>query len=232
IVREMFVGGMGFSEFVGLYGVARSEGLVLRYLTDAYRTLRHTVPDSMVTDELADLVSWLGEVIRPTDASLLAEWDALLNPAPETPPPAPDVLAAAGPPPVTANVRAFTAMVRNAMFRRVELASRDAVDALADLEARSAELAEPALPVVMDADAWHTALGDYWDDHDTIGIDAGARSPQLLRIDQESTVWQVRQTLADPAGDHDWGIDAEVDLAASDAIGAAVVRATALCRLD
>src|SRR5699024_2704098 len=147
------------------------------------------------TDELADLVSWLGEVIRQTDSSLLEEWDALVNPAAEATPTAPDVLAATGPPPVTANVRPFTAMVRNAMFRRVELASRDAVDELAELEVRSAELAEPALPVVMDADAWHATLGDYWDDHDSIGIDAAARSPQLLRIDQQATVWDVRQTL-------------------------------------
>ena len=38
--------------------------------------------------------------------------------------------------------------------------------------------------------------------------------------------WAVRQILDDPAGDHDWGISAEVDLAASDEAGAAVLRIT------
>jgi hypothetical protein len=36
----------------------------------------------------------------------------------------------------------------------------------------------------------------------------------------------VRQILDDPAGDHDWGISAEVDLAASDEAGTAVLRVT------
>src|SRR5699024_1180833 len=142
----------GFAEYVSLYGIARSEGLLLRYLSDAYRTLRHTVPDSVMTSELADLVDWLGEVIRQTDSSLLEEWDALVNPSDEIGPI--DVINAAGPPPITANRRAFTAMIRNALFRRVELIARDEVDALADLEARSAALVEPNLPVLMDADAW------------------------------------------------------------------------------
>ena len=37
-------------------------------------------------------------------------------------------------------------------------------------------------------------------------------------------VWLVRQTFDDPAGDHDWGLTALVDLDASDAAGAAVLR--------
>ena len=42
IVREMYEQGMTFTEFVSRYQLARSEGLLLRYLTDAYRTLRNT----------------------------------------------------------------------------------------------------------------------------------------------------------------------------------------------
>jgi hypothetical protein len=41
----------------------------------------------------------------------------------------------------------------------------------------------------------------------------------------------VRQILADPAGDHDWGISAEVDLAASVEQGAAIVRVTDVSQL-
>ncbi len=230
VVREMFSQGMGFAEYVSLYGIARSEGLLLRYLSDAYRTLRHTVPDSVMTSELADLVDWLGEVIRQTDSSLLEEWDALVNPSDEIGPI--DVINAAGPPPITANRRAFTAMIRNALFRRVELIARDEVDALAELEVRSAALVEPSLSVVMDADAWDAALEDYYDEHESVGIDADARSPQHLSIEEGADSWTVRQTILDPAGHHDWHITAEVDIPGSEAAGAAVVRATSLARMD
>ena len=71
---------MSFTDFVGRYQLARSEGLVLRYLTDAYRTLRQTVPEAHRTPELDDLVEWLGETVRQTDSSLLDEWEALDRP--------------------------------------------------------------------------------------------------------------------------------------------------------
>ena len=71
---------MSFTDFVGRYQLARSEGLVLRYLTDAYRTLRQTVPEAHRTPELEDLVEWLGETVRQTDSSLLDEWEALADP--------------------------------------------------------------------------------------------------------------------------------------------------------
>jgi hypothetical protein len=46
----------------------------------------------------------------------------------------------------------------------------------------------------------------------------------MLLIDAGRDRWTVRQIFDDPAGDHDWGIVAEVDLAASDEVGAAVLR--------
>jgi hypothetical protein len=52
-----------------------------------------------------------------------------------------------------------------------------------------------------------------------------------LLIDEEPDVWRVRQILDDPAGNHDWGIRAEVDLAASADEGVAVVRVLGVDRL-
>ena len=68
---------MTFAEFVRFYGLARCEGLVLRYLADAYRALRQTVPEQARTEELEDLTEWLGELVRQVDSSLLDEWEAL-----------------------------------------------------------------------------------------------------------------------------------------------------------
>src|SRR6185503_18348751 len=77
VVRDMYEWGRTFTEFIAYYGIARAEGLVLRYLSDAYRALRQTVPDRVKTDELDDIEEWLGETVRQVDSSLLDEWEAL-----------------------------------------------------------------------------------------------------------------------------------------------------------
>ena len=228
VVREMYERGMTFTEFVSAYGLSRSEGLVLRYLSDAYRTLRHTGPEARHTEELDDIIEWLGELVRQTDSSLLDEWESLVNPA--------DVLSSPGetvPPvrPLTANERAFTVLLRNAMFHRVDLAALDRWETLGALEARIAELTEPPQQVLMDAQAWNRALGEYYDAHDSIATDQAARSPGLLQIDKTPEVWRLRQVIVDPAGDLDWGITAEVDLAASNEVGAAVLTVTGFAPL-
>ena len=231
VVREMWEQGMGFTDLVARYQLARSEGLVLRYLTDAYRTLRQTVPERHRPPEVEELVEWLGETVRQTDSSLLDEWEALADPAHV---PA-DVSAHAPPPPprpISAQERPFRVMVRNALWRRVELVARDDVDALAALEVANAELVDPPLEVAMSWAEWDAGLEGYYADHDEVRLDADARGPALLSIEATGREWSVRQTLHDPAGDHDWVIEARVFLDASDTAGEAVVLATALRRLD
>jgi superfamily II RNA helicase len=210
VAREMSELAMTFVEFVGFYKLASSEGLVLRYLADAYKALRRTVPEEMRTEELDDITEWLGELVRQVDSSLLDEWEQLVNPSAEVDAAVVD----AGPPPVTANVRAFRVLVRNAMFRRVELAALRKWDDLAELDED------------WDADRWREAMADYFAEHDEVGTGPAARGPRLLQIEQLAGHWNVWQAFDDPAGDHDWGIRARVDLAASDEQGAAVVRVT------
>ena len=80
VARDMYERAMTFAEYVGFYGLARSEGLVLRYLADAYKALRQTVPEDGATEELTDLIEWLGELVRQVDSSLLDEWERLTSP--------------------------------------------------------------------------------------------------------------------------------------------------------
>ncbi len=260
IVRDMWATGMTFTEFISRYQLARSEGVVLRYLTDAYRTLRHSVPEQHTSEALTEIVEWLGETVRQTDSSLLDEWEALANPdadhdghldAGEVAGAAAAVSHHDGPRPnrpLTAREAVFRTMVRNAVWQRVERSARDDIDALATIEAGNAALPDPPRSPVMTRDDWDTALGDYWDEHDAIGTDTAARGREFFHVEvgrdvppglsareaetvDEVRVWFVRQTLSDPEGDHDWIIDATVDLDASDAAGEPVVFATALRRL-
>ncbi|MDQ4105239.1 MAG: DUF3516 domain-containing protein [Actinomycetota bacterium] len=223
VARDLAERAMTFTEYVGFYGLARSEGLVLRYLADAYQALRRTVPADAKTDALRDLEEWLGELVRQVDSSLLDEWEKLRDPLAQDAVPAP---VDQPPPPVTANARAFRVLVRNALFRRVELAARRRWNELGELDGdlRNGDAG-------WDAEAWRQAVEPYFDDHDEIGTGADARGPHLLIIDQQPGRWVVRQILDDPAGHHDWAINAEIDLAASDEAGTAVVRVTTVGRL-
>ncbi len=243
VLREMWEEGMGFTDFVARYQLARSEGLVLRYLTDAYRALRQTVPERHRPPEVDDVVEWLGETVRQTDSSLLDEWESLADPDHARP----DVVEHAPPPPprpLSRQQRAFEVMIRNAMFARVLLCARDDLDGLVRLEREAADRLDPPREVVMGRSAWDAALEAYYAEHDTVGTDADARGPTYLRIGEEergepagapegttARVRRVVQTLADPAGHRDWVVEGTVDCDASDEAGELVLAVTALRRL-
>ena len=77
VVRDMLEHVDTFNQFVSRYGLKRSEGLVLRYMTDCYKALVQTVPSSAVTDRLAEVIEQLGTMVRQVDSSLLDEWERL-----------------------------------------------------------------------------------------------------------------------------------------------------------
>ena len=226
VVRDMYEWGRTFTEFISHYGLARSEGLVLRYLSNAYRALRQTVPEQVRNEELDEIIEWLGETVRQTDSSLLDEWEALTDP--ESVARASEAMAAGALPPparpLTANLRSFTVMVRNAMFQKVQLAARDRWDGLAQLEAAAAALTDPPGKAAMNEAAWEEALGAYWEEYESMGSGPDARSPALLMIDRDGRRWTVRQIIDDPDGNRDFAILAEVDLDGSDQAGEPVIR--------
>lgn len=218
VVRDMFERSMSFGEYVSFYQLARSEGLVLRYLSDAFRAVRQTVPSDAKDEELLDIIEWLGELVRQVDSSLVDEWAELVDPSSHLPEDEQAVVPPA-PPSVVTNRRAFTVLVRNELFRRVQLAALERDDELTELDPEA---------------GWADALDRYYGEHDEILTGAPARSPRLVAIDESDAaagVWRVEQTIDDPAGDHDWRIRAEVDLEASAEEGAAVVRVTEVVRL-
>jgi len=212
VVRDLYTRAMTFNEYISFYGLARSEGVLLRYLADAFRTMRRTVPAAARTEELDDLISWLGELVRGIDSSLLDEWEALSHPDDA------EVVDGRLRPPtasrgITANERGFTVLVRNALFRRVELAARGAWHTLGELDSAAG----------WTQSRWADAMDGYYDSYPDVGIGQQARSAALLTIHRQPGHWRVRQVFDDPAGDRDWGITADVGMAASDEAGEAVV---------
>ena len=193
VVREMVENAMTFSDLISRYDLGRSEGVVLRYLTDAYRALRQVVPEEHRTPEVPELIDWLGALVRAVDSSLLDEWEALGQAQAgragdvagllEGDRPGADDSAGVerafgagedGAVAFTRNRHAFRVAVRREMFRRVELMARDDVEALGHLDASSG----------WGEDRWDEALGRYWDEYDWIGTDTSARAISLAPLDE------------------------------------------------
>jgi len=248
VVRDMLDKAMSFGDVVSTYGLQRTEGIVLRYLAEAYRALRQTVPEEHRTEDVAAITDWLGELVRSTDSSLLDEWDRLRNTDLALDDDADPASAAAsstmsGPArPMSGNPRVLRRLVRNAMFRRIELASREDYAALGALDGTSG----------WDAQAWRDALDPLFEEQGdgAIGIGPQARSASLITFvepgeDHEhgraraalaaapdatlpEGTWMVRQVIDDPEGDHDWAITAAVDLDESDEAGSPVITVLAV----
>ena len=211
VVRDMIEHAMTFSDVIATYGLARSEGVVLRYLTDAWRTLQHSIPTEYITEELDDVVIWLGELIRQVDSSLVDEWARMADPdAPISKEDLARELAfgVEDPTAVTANQRAFTIMVRNAMFRIVELFAYEKEEQLAEL---TGYLEAPC--------DFGAGMDAYFDEYADMDTGPAARGGEYFQLKKTGRKWQARQILKDPEGDNAFAFVAEIDLDASDAAG-------------
>ncbi len=211
IGREMFETFSGFSDYVKSYGLERSEGVLLRYLSQLYRTLDQTVPETAKTDELWDVLGFFRSLVGETDASLLEEWERLRHP---------ELLLAekfvdAAPAKRTdvswitellANPKVFAARVRaEAQLLVRALARRDWEEA--------AERVCPDQGDPWDAARFESSLAPFFEEYGELLSGAEARLHHLTRLTSAGArQWGVSQTLLDPKGDHTWAVFAVVDL--------------------
>jgi superfamily II RNA helicase len=203
VARELYERVMTFTEYVNHYGLKRSEGVLLRYLSDVYKGLVQNIPEDARTDDIDDLIAWLGAVVRQVDSSLIDEWERLLDPPDDL-----DELRHPGLPSAELTVvddeRAFRVMVRNQAFDWVQrLAARRGYDTIGQTD----DIAQ--------------AMAPYWDEFDEILTGPGARSPARFFFDRETLT--VTQILHDPDETNEWRISGRVDLDESRQHGRAVL---------
>lgn len=211
VVRDMIEHGMTFSDVISTYGLARAEGVVLHYLTDAWRTLQHSVPQEYLNDELEDIIVWLGELVRQVDSSLVDEWAQMADPDAPISRATLDRELAFGiedPTALTANQRAFGIMVRNAMFRLVQLFAYEKEDLLAQMTEYLDEIPD-----------FGAALDAYFDEYSDVDVSPAARGPEYFVLNKTGRLWQVRQIIKDPEGDNAFSFTGVIDLDASDVSG-------------
>jgi superfamily II RNA helicase len=134
IARDMVERFASFSEYVNLYGLRRSEGVLLRYLAQAYRALLREVPEALRTAGSDDVLGFLRATLERVDASLLREWERLLGEAADDNLDEGEEAAVARERPLTADPAAFRARVRAELHRLLR------AFALGDLEEAAASL--------------------------------------------------------------------------------------------
>ncbi|MBI2388759.1 MAG: DUF3516 domain-containing protein [Deltaproteobacteria bacterium] len=215
VAREMFETLQTFSGYVKEYGLQRSEGVLLRYLSEVYKVMVQTVPAPAKNDAVDDVTAYLGAIVRGTDASLLEEWERLRDPT-YVPPPIEERAVETSD--VTRDERGFTVLVRNAMFRIVQAMA--AGDTTALLEAIAPEDPDGT---PWTRERWLAERAAFDEDHPALRTDPTARVPSLTRIDKRPDAWEVQQILPDAEGDDDWFLEARIDLARAKDAGEPVV---------
>jgi superfamily II RNA helicase len=203
VARDMVEGYWGFVDYVREYGLARSEGLLLRYLSQVHHTLAQTVPVEEKSEELLDVIAFLRTTVQGVDSSLAEAWEGLLAPVAGAAPAA----APARPFDLAREPRALAARVRaelHALLR--DLAARD-------FEAAAAHL-RPDPEHAWDARRLEAELAPFFAEYGEIDFSPRARQAQRTRLDPDGPRrWRVQQVLCDPRGEDLWALFGDVDLA-------------------
>ena len=201
ILREMVETGATFKGYVSAYNLAFCEGVLLRYLSEAFRVMSCTVPMAYRTEHFEDILAWLGMTIRTIDSSLMDEWESAGEDFAEAPPADPDA--------VVVDRHGLTVLVRNALFARVRLAAADDAEALGALDGDWG----------YGEKAWRGVLDEYWECHEELLTDGDARSTACFEVDESKErshhTWHVRQLFLDEDRECDFRIEADVDLDAT-----------------
>jgi len=210
VLRDMVETASDFKTYVQRYGLARCEGILLRYLSDAYHVLDRTVPPDAFDERLDDITCWLGWLVRSIDSSLFDEWAGNDDEG------SLDAAAPGEEDAVVADRRAVTLLVRNALFARVRLAALGKVEELGALDGDWG----------FSQARWQAVLDEFYAEHEEILLNGDARSAAYLDIDEsperDEHRWHVRQIFLDSDGDLDFRIEAELDLDATQEEGQAV----------
>ncbi len=203
VARAMYEACAAFNQYVRDLGIERSEGILLRYLSQVWKTLEQTVPLAARTDELLDVLAYLGTLLRDVDSSLLDEWESLADPTRRRSRPARDTTVSVDP---AAERRSAVAVIRAELHKlAAALARRDHAAAARLVGAGDAE---PWTPERLAA-----AMAPFWAEHQLLLVTPEARRPDRTQLDElEPHRFRAQQTLVDGDGDDDWSIECRVDL--------------------
>ncbi len=223
VAREMYERCFSFNDYIHHLGASRSEGVLLRYLSQAYRTIHQTIPESYWTDALDEIKAFLLTAIQHTDASLLEEWEVMMTGEARAPEPVREPEAERTPKPVdlAADPKKLAARVRNELYMLQRALADRRFNEAAALIRQTEE--NPWTP-----DDFAEAMAPYFAEHAAVDLTPRARTPRNTVIRESAPKrYDVVQKIIDSEGDEDFALFGEVDLtdpAAEDAPLAALIR--------
>jgi superfamily II RNA helicase len=202
VAREMLEGYRSFVDTVREYGVARSEGVLLRYLSQVHNALVKTVPEAARTDGVVDGIAYLRTMLQRVDSSLVEAWEALFRPEER-------VAAAAAPPPPF-----DLALHERLLAARARAELHGLVRALAAGEYEEASRwVRPDPDEPWDGARLERALAPFFEEYPAIVFTPEARRPRRTLLKKTGPrTWDVSQVLLDPEGDDLWAVHGEIDL--------------------
>jgi superfamily II RNA helicase len=224
IAREMVETFSSFDDYVRLYQLQRSEGVLLRYLSQLYRTLDQNVPDGAKSEPVRDAMAFVRTTIELTDSSLLEEWESLLHP---------ELLGrkrdereravealwvrqlADSPRLLGERLRSEVHLLIHALSQRdwEEAAERVVADGAPDGAAR------------WDAERFAREMEPFYAEHTALLDGPEARRHHYTRIEPAGDrQWTLVQTLVDAERDDDWGLRARIDLRGATAVDQPLLR--------
>ncbi|HET9955835.1 MAG TPA: DUF3516 domain-containing protein [Polyangiaceae bacterium] len=185
VAREMLENFQSFSGYVKEYGFLRSEGLLLRYLSEVYKTLVQTVPELARTEELNEAVEFLGTIVRGVDSSLIDEWERMRDPS-YRPDSRGDGAAEPAFHDITEQRRTFTALIRNLMFSFLRAIEQRDYESARDL----VEAGESFTPAELER-----VFSPLFEAGQAIDLGPQGRSPRNTQVDVGEYHWDVTQNI-------------------------------------
>ena len=219
IGREMVEGYMSFADYVKHYGLQRSEGVLLRYLSQLYKTLDQTVPEPSKTEPVWDVLGYFRTLLQHTDTSLLEEWEELLHPeirlARER---EREVLESLWVKELLRDPKVFAARIRAELHLLVRaLATKDWEEATTAVRQDREDR--------WDEERFEKAMAPFFEEHGELVFTPEARRHQWTHVRETGEkTWEVAQTLLDPQGDNLWAVIGTIDLRDPEVIEGPLVR--------
>jgi superfamily II RNA helicase len=204
IARDMVERFCSFHDYVRDYGLQRSEGVLLRYLSQSYKALVQTVPESFKSDEVEDIVEHLRAMLRAVDQSLLDEWQSLRQ-TPEGVKMVPVLVSPARP--LEDDPRTLSVRVRGELHRLMQaLGQKRYEEALAALR--------PSAEAPWTVERLTAEMAPYWAEYPSLDLTPRARRPSqtIIKPGAEARTFVAQQKLIDPEGDEDWMLECFIDL--------------------
>ncbi len=208
IAREMFENFMSFEDYIREYKLERSEAILLRHLSEVYRTVSQSVPPAFKTELVQEAEEYLLGHLTSIDSSLIDEWELMRNPDYV---PAEKQSLASSEKPYTEQKKSFEKAVRNKVFTAVKFLSHDNLTEFFNQF-------EPADP---DGELWSPqridpSIDEYFVDHYNIRLDPEARNRKHCHIEQNDGSWRIIQTICDADELNDWALTIQLDLKKSE----------------